>query len=146
MRVTERLHLETRGDDDIQDVTAAVQALVDRHALQHGQVLVFVPGSTAGLTTVEFEPGLLKDLPAAFERLAPRRLRYHHEDTWHDGNGHSHVRASLLGPSLTVPVEAGRLVLGTWQQIVLVDFDNRPRRREVVVQLWGETESGRPRA
>jgi secondary thiamine-phosphate synthase enzyme len=138
MRVTERLTLETRGDDDIQDITSAVQALVDRHALRHGQVLVFVPGSTAGLTTIEFEPGLLKDLPAAFERLAPRHLRYHHEDAWHDGNGHSHVRASLLGPSLAVPVEAGKLVLGTWQQIVLVDFDNRARRREVVIQLWGE--------
>lgn len=140
MRVTERLGRETRGDDDIHDLTADIQALVDRHSLREGQVLVFVPGSTAGLTTIEFEPGLLKDLPAAFERLAPRGLRYHHEDTWHDGNGHSHVRASILGPSLTVPVVSGKLLLGTWQQIVLVDFDNRPRRREVVVQLWGESE------
>ena len=87
---------------------------------------------------VEFEPGLVKDLPAAFERLAPRAARYHHEDTWHDGNGHSHVRASLLGPSLIVPVRKGELMLGTWQQIVLIDFDNRPRKREVVVQLSGE--------
>ena len=140
MRVTERIRRETRGDDDIQDLSRDVQALVDRHSLREGQVLIFVPGSTAGLTTIEFEPGLLRDLPAAFERLAPRGLRYHHEDTWHDGNGHSHVRASLLGPSLTVPVTAGKLVLGTWQQIVLVDFDNRPRRRELVVQLWGETD------
>ena len=139
MRVTERIRRETHGDDDMHDLTGDVQALVDRHSLREGQALIFVPGSTAGLTTIEFEPGLLKDLPAAFERLAPRGLRYHHEDTWHDGNGHSHVRASLLGPSLTVPVSAGKLVLGTWQQIVLVDFDNRPRRREVVVQLWGET-------
>jgi secondary thiamine-phosphate synthase enzyme len=139
MRVTERIQRETRGDDDIQDLTRDVQALVDRHSLREGQVLIFVPGSTAGLTTIEFEPGLLRDLPAAFERLAPRGLRYHHEDTWHDGNGHSHVRASLLGPSLTVPVAAGTLVLGTWQQIVLIDFDNRPRRRELVVQLSGET-------
>jgi secondary thiamine-phosphate synthase enzyme len=141
MRVTERILRETRGDDDIQDLTRDVQALVDRHSLREGQVLIFVPGSTAGLTTIEFEPGLLRDLPAAFERLAPRGLRYYHEDTWHDGNGHSHVRASLLGPSLTVPVAAGKLVLGTWQQIVLIDFDNRPRRRELVVQLSGETAS-----
>jgi secondary thiamine-phosphate synthase enzyme len=140
MRVTETIRRETRGDDDIQDLTGDVQALVDRCSLREGQVLVFVPGATAGVTTIEFEPGLLKDLPAAFERLAPRGLRYHHEDTWHDGNGHSHVRASLLGPSLTVPVVGGRLALGTWQQIVLVDFDNRPRRREIVVQLWGETD------
>ena len=138
MRTTARLRRETRGHDDIHDLTADVQALVDRHSLREGQVLVFVPGSTAGLTTIEFEPGLLKDLPAAFERLAPRGLRYHHEDTWHDGNGHSHVRASLLGPSLVVPVTGGKLLLGTWQQIVLVDFDNRPRRRDVVVQLSGE--------
>jgi secondary thiamine-phosphate synthase enzyme len=140
MRVTERLPLQTRGNDDIQDLTASVQKLVDLHSLREGQVVVFVPGATAGVTTIEFEPGLLQDLPAAFERLAPRGNRYHHEDTWHDGNGHSHVRASLLGPSLTVPVGSGKLLLGTWQQIVLVDFDNRPRRREVVVQLWGETE------
>jgi secondary thiamine-phosphate synthase enzyme len=140
MRVTERLTLQTRGNDDIQDLTARVQQLVERHSLREGQVLVFVPGATAGVTTIEFEPGLLQDLPAAFERLAPRGNRYHHEDTWADGNGHSHVRASLLGPSLAVPVSAGKLLLGTWQQIVLVDFDNRPRRREVVVQLWGEAE------
>ena len=99
---------------------------------------MFVTGSTAGVTTIEFEPGLLEDLPAAFERLAPQGLRYRHDETWHDGNGHSHVRASLLGPSLLVPFEDGRLLLGTWQQIVLVDFDNRPRRREIVVQLQGE--------
>jgi secondary thiamine-phosphate synthase enzyme len=89
---------------------------------------------------VEFEPGLLKDLPEFFERIIPRGAGYHHEETWHDGNGHSHVRASLLGPSLTVPFKEGRLLLGTWQQIVLIDFDNRPRKREVVVQLFGESE------
>jgi secondary thiamine-phosphate synthase enzyme len=136
--VTDRIHVSTRGDDDMIDLTAEVQALVRRHGFRQGQALVFVSGSTAGLTTVEYEPGLIKDLPAAFERLAPRGMRYHHEDTWHDGNGHSHVRASLLGPSLTVPFEDGALLLGTWQQIVLVDFDNGPRRRDVVVQLSGE--------
>jgi len=135
---TDRVRVETRGDSQILDLTAEVQAVVERHGFRDGQALVFVPGSTAGVTTIEHEPGLLEDLPAAFERLAPRGIRYRHDDTWHDGNGHSHVRASMLGPSLQVPFEDGRLLLGTWQQIVLVDFDNRPRRREIVVQLQGE--------
>jgi len=136
--VTDTVRVSTRGHDHIVDLTEPVQGLVARHGFQEGQALVFVSGSTAGLTTIEFEPGLLQDLPAAFERIAPRGLEYHHEERWHDGNGHSHVRASLLGPSLTVPFADGHLLLGTWQQIVLVDFDNRPRRREVVVQLSGE--------
>ena len=142
--VTERIHLDTRGQDDIQDLTGAVQAHVDRHHLQHGHVLAFVSGSTAGLTTIEYEPGLLEDLPAALERLAPRAGHYRHHERWGDDNGHSHVRASLIGPSLVVPVEQGRLLLGTWQQLVLVDFDTRPRQRDVVVQLWGETADRAP--
>lgn len=136
--VTDTIAVQTKGDSDILDLTPKVQALVDRHRVRHGQALVFVSGSTAGITTVEYEPGLLHDLPAAFERIAPRDMPYQHEEAWHDGNGHSHVRASLLGPSLLVPVKDGRLLLGTWQQVVLVDFDNRPRRREIVVQLSGE--------
>jgi secondary thiamine-phosphate synthase enzyme len=136
--VTDRIAVATRGDGHILDLTEQVQALVRKHEFSEGQALVFVAGSTAGVTTIEYEPGLLQDLPAAFERLAPRGIRYHHEEAWHDGNGHSHVRASLLGPSLTVPFADGTLLTGTWQQIVLVDFDNRPRRREVVVQLSGE--------
>jgi secondary thiamine-phosphate synthase enzyme len=136
--VTDTLTVPSKGDSDVVDLTTKVQELVRRHGFSEGQALVFVSGSTAGLTTLEYEPGLLHDLPAAFERLAPRGLRYAHEDTWQDGNGHSHVRASLLGPSLTVPFREGRLLLGTWQQIVLLDFDNRPRRRELVVQLSGE--------
>src|SRR5262245_60674026 len=135
---TDAFTVETRGDCDIVDLTARVQAVIGKHRFRHGQALVFVSGSTAGITTLEYEPGLLEDLPAAFERIAPRGIRYAHEEAWHDGNGHSHVRASLLGPSLTLPVQDARLRLGTWQQIVLVDFDNRPRRREVVVQLLGE--------
>jgi len=99
---------------------------------------VFAAGSTGGITTIEFEPGLVRDFPAAMERLVPRELRYAHDETWHDGNGHSHVRASLIGPSLTVPVAAGKLVLGTWQQIVFVDFDNRPHQRMLVVTVMGE--------
>lgn len=136
--VTDRVRVKTRGDSDILDLTDDVQALVKKHGFREGQALVFVAGSTAGLTTIEYEPGLLKDLPEAFERLAPRGLEYHHEQAWHDGNGHAHVRASLLGPSVTVPFEDGKLLTGTWQQIVLVDFDNRPRQREIVVQISGE--------
>jgi secondary thiamine-phosphate synthase enzyme len=135
--VTEQLRFTTRGDDDIVDITPQLQALVEQHALSEGQMLVFVSGSTAGITTIEYEPGLIADLPAAFERVAPRGARYAHHEQWHDGNGHSHVRASLLGPSLTVPFSKGRLLLGTWQQIVLIDFDNKPRERRLVVQLLG---------
>ncbi|HEY3121040.1 MAG TPA: secondary thiamine-phosphate synthase enzyme YjbQ [Vicinamibacteria bacterium] len=135
--VTDTIRVSTRGDAEMVDLTAQVAEVVRKHEFREGQALVFVSGSTAALTTIEYEPGLLKDLPAAFERIAPKSLRYFHEDTWHDGNGHSHVRASLLGPSLTVPFRDGDLLLGTWQQIVLVDFDNRPRRRELVVQLTG---------
>lgn len=136
--VTDTLPVSTRGDSQILDLTPQVQGLLAKHRFRHGQALVFVPGSTAGVTTIEYEPGLLEDLPAAFERIAPRGMRYRHEEAWHDGNGHAHVRASLLGPSLVVPFRDGALLLGTWQQIVLVDFDNRPRKREVVVQLSGE--------
>jgi secondary thiamine-phosphate synthase enzyme len=136
--LTDTVRVSTKGNDQILDLTGELRSLLGRHGLRHGQMLVFVPGSTAGVTTIEYEPGLLQDLPAAFERLVPRGIPYEHEKTWHDGNGHSHVRASLLGPSLVVPFRDGELLLGTWQQVVLVDFDVRPRRREVVVQLTGE--------
>lgn len=135
--VTDHLKLTTRGDGQVIDVTAEIGAKVGEHGLREGQALVFVPGSTAALTTVEFEPGLVRDLPEFFERIAPRDHPYHHEQTWHDGNGHSHIRASLLGPSLTLPVADGRLILGTWQQVVLIDFDNKRRQRELVIQLSG---------
>ena len=138
--VTDAIAVSTRGDSHMIDLTSQVQEVVRRHRFREGQALVFVSGSTAGLTTVEFEPGLQKDLPAALERIAPRGIRYQHEETWHDDNGHAHVRASLLGPSLAVPFDDGRLLLGTWQQIVLVDFDTRPRKRDVVVQLSGDRE------
>ncbi len=136
--VTDSISVATRGNSQMLDLTAEVQASLARHRFREGQALVFVIGSTAALTTVEFEPGLQQDLPAALERLAPRGIRYAHEQTWHDDNGHSHVRASLLGPSLVVPFRDGRLLLGTWQQIVLLDFDTRPRQRDLVVQLCGE--------
>jgi secondary thiamine-phosphate synthase enzyme len=137
--LTDSFRLQTKGDDHMLDVTEKVQELVARHGFDEGQALVFVSGSTAGITTIEYEPGLLEDLPAAFEKIAPRGAAYRHEEAWHDGNGHSHVRASLLGPSLTVPFRQGKLLLGTWQQIVVIDFDNRPRQRDVVVQLTGAT-------
>ena len=135
--VTEGFEVPSRGEGDMHDITGEVQARVGEHGLREGQALVFVPGSTGALTTIEFEPGLVEDFPAFFDRVAPRGIRYAHEETWHDGNGHSHVRASLVGPSLVVPVAEGKLLLGTWQQIVLVDFDARPRRRRIVVQLSG---------
>ena len=137
---TERIEVDSRGDADVVDVTDAVAEVVRARGLVEGQALVFVGGSTAALTTVEHEPGLVRDLPVAFERVAPRGARYHHDDTWHDGNGHSHVRASLVGPSLAVPVAERAMLIGTWQQIVLLDFDNRPRRRRLVVQLLGAFE------
>lgn len=120
------------------DITQEVTKILSRHRLQEGSLLVFVVGSTASVTTTEFEPGLRRDIPEALNRLIPEKLRYHHDDTWGDGNGHSHVRASLMGPSLTIPFSRGELLLGTWQQIVLVDHDNRPRERTIVVQLSGE--------
>jgi secondary thiamine-phosphate synthase enzyme len=135
---TERLKLRTAGQTDVRDITAEVATLVERSGIRAGLVTVFVPGSTAGLTTIEFEAGLVQDLKEAFERLAASDVPYHHDLRWGDGNGFSHVRAALLGPSLSIPLEAGRLTLGTWQQIVLVDMDNRPRTREVIVQIMGE--------
>jgi len=132
------LRLSTRGEGDLHDLTDGVAATVRETGVTDGIVTVFAPGATAGITTIEFEPGLRHDFPAALERFAPRDIPYRHDETWHDGNGHSHVRASTIGPSLTVPVAAGKLVLGTWQQIVLVDFDNRARDRRVVVTVLGE--------
>jgi secondary thiamine-phosphate synthase enzyme len=130
--------LSTKGNCDIVDITNEVENLITNNNFSEGNVLVFAGGSTAGITTIEFEPGLLKDYPKFFERVAPAGINYEHDNTWHDGNGHSHVRASVQGASLTVPFTKGRLLLGTWQQIILVDFDNRSRRREITVQITGK--------
>ena len=127
--ITEKIPVKTQGHADIIDMTNDAQTLLLKSGLQNGTVTFFVPGSTAGLTTVEYEPGLIKDLPALFEKLAPSNTRYHHDATWGDGNGHSHLRATLTGPSLMVPVNDQQMILGTWQQIVFIDFDNRPRNR-----------------
>ena len=136
--VTESISVKTRGEVDIIDLTEQVEEKVSNSGLKNGIVIVFVPGSTGALTTVEYEPGLLEDLPAAFERLAPRNISYEHEKRWHDGNGHSHVRASILGPSLTVPFNDSKLILGTWQQIIFIEFDVRSRVRDLVLQIIGE--------
>jgi secondary thiamine-phosphate synthase enzyme len=135
---TTEFGVTTRGETDVIDVTPSVEEAVRKSGVREGNVLVFSPGSTVGLTTVEYEPGLVKDLKEAFERVAARDARYNHEDTWHDGNGYAHVRASLLGQSLVFPVLAGKLRRGEWQQIVLIDFDNRPRKRTVTLQVSGD--------
>lgn len=136
---TETICVKTRGNCHIVDLTEEVGQRVAASGMAAGTVTLFNVGSTAGLTTVEYEPGLVQhDLAAAFERIAPQEGRYEHEETWHDDNGHSHVRASLLGPSLVVTFVDGQLTLGTWQQIILVDFDTRSRERHVVCQIMGE--------
>lgn len=134
------LTFRTTAETDILDLTPQVAEIVTVSGVLEGQALVFTPGSTAGVTTLEFEPGAVADLKRIFEEIAPADGEYEHNLRWGDGNGYSHVRAALLGPSLTVPVAAGRLVLGTWQQIILCDFDNkRNRERRVVVQVTGRT-------
>lgn len=136
---TEKIKVQTKGNCDIVNITEQVSEIVDKSNITAGTVTVFNVGSTGGITTTEYEPGLVNyDMEAAFEKMAPRNARYEHEETWHDDNGHSHVRASLLGPSLSVPIVDGRLTLGTWQQIILVDFDTRPRTRTVICQIIGE--------
>ncbi len=132
------LTLETRGNCDIIDITKRLSLLISKHKMKNGHAIVFVAGSTAGITTIEYEPGLKRDFAELMERVAPQNSRYFHEDTWNDGNGHSHIRASLIGPSLTIPFQDGEFRLGTWQQVIFVDFDNRPRNRTLVVQLIGE--------
>lgn len=133
--ITEKFSIKTQGFTDIIDITARVKEAVYRNNIKNAQALVYVPGSTASITTVEYEPGLLKDLPEAFEKFAPMNKPYHHDETWHDGNGYAHVRASVVGNSECFPVLDGELVLGTWQQIILIDFDNKPRSRSVYVQM-----------
>lgn len=135
---TTSIELETDGHCDVRDITADLERAVGESGVTRGQVLAFVPGSTAGITTVEFEPGLVRDLREFFDRLIPEGPDYHHHETWGDDNGSSHLRAAMLKPSLTIPFEGGRLLLGTWQQVVFVDFDTRRRNRRVVVQIVGE--------
>ena len=135
---TKTFSQKTSGFCDIIDITAKVREHIEKEKIKQGTVTVFVSGSTAALTTIEFESGLVQDLKEFVEKLIPSDRRYHHDDRWGDDNGFSHLRAALFGPSLAIPIENGRPVLGTWQQIVLLDFDNRPRTREIMVQLMGE--------
>ena len=136
---TARINVETKGNCDIVNITEQVSEAIGQSDITDGTVTLFNVGSTAGITTTEYEPGLVNyDIAAAFEKIAPQNGRYEHEETWHDDNGHSHVRAALLGPSLSVPVIDGQLLLGTWQQIILVDFDTRPRTRTIICQIIGK--------
>lgn len=134
----ETVSVRTEAEDEVVDITREVQEAVSGSGVANGLACVFVAGSTAALTTVEYEPGLVSDLHDAMDRLYPKDIGYEHHRRWGDGNGHSHVRASMLGPSLTVPVVDGRLLLGTWQQIVFMEFDNKPRTREIAVQVVGD--------
>lgn len=133
--INEKFVINTQGFTDIIDITKNVQNSVYRHSLQNAQVLVYVAGSTVSITNIEFEPGVLVDLSEILDKLVPSGVEYHHDATWHDGNGYAHVRAAIIGNSTMVPLIDGALQLGTWQQIVLVDFDNKPRNRTVYVQI-----------
>jgi secondary thiamine-phosphate synthase enzyme len=138
MVVTAELALKTQGDTDMHDVTEAVAEQVRASGVRDGCVTVFCPSSTSALTTIEFEDGALADLRRALDELAPPGRDYQHNRRWGDGNGHAHLRAALLGPSLTVPFTAGKLRLGTWQQLLFIDFDNRPRDRRLILQIIGD--------
>ncbi len=138
MVVTKKISLQTKGQCDIVDITPQVEQQVAETDINSGTATLFVNGSTAGVTTIEFESGVLSDFKGMWERNVPQNIPYDHDRRWGDGNGYSHVRASLLGASLVVPFSDKRLTLGTWQQIVLVDFDNRPRSRQIVLQIMGE--------
>jgi secondary thiamine-phosphate synthase enzyme len=132
------LTIQSQGNADIQDISVAVENAIDQSGLKDGTVTVFCPSSTSAVTTIEYEPGCLSDLRRLFNEIVDPRQAYEHNAKWGDGNGHSHVRAALLGPSLTIPFAGGRLTLGTWQQVVFVDFDVRSRQRQLVVQVMGE--------
>jgi len=135
---TESISLNTRGNADIQDITDQIARHVTASGFKDGIVTVFCPSATSALTTIEYESGALSDLRRLFEEIVPQNREYAHNDRWQDGNGHSHVRAALLGPSLTIPFVNSLLTLGTWQQVIYVDFDVRPRQRQLVVQILGE--------
>lgn len=136
--VTKKIKVNTEGDTDIIDITPQVKGHSSKSGVKSGIATVFVSGSTGGLTTVEYEPGLIHDLKTYFEKIAPKAGKYEHNLRWHDGNGYAHVRASFLGPSISIPLVNGKLELGTWQQIIFIDFDNKPRSRELIVQIVGD--------
>ncbi|MEW6170385.1 MAG: secondary thiamine-phosphate synthase enzyme YjbQ [Candidatus Omnitrophota bacterium] len=136
--INSQINLTTKGNTDIIDITDKVVQELTNTKLKNGNVLIFVEGSTAGITTCEFEAGLAKDLKTMFEKLIPQEINYNHNNAWGDGNGHSHLRASLIGCSLAIPFTSSNLCLGTWQQVILIDFDNRPRKRTIQLQFIGK--------
>jgi len=138
MITTREIALNTKGDCDIIDITSEIEREISGVGISGGTVTAFISGSTAGITTIEFESGVLNDLKVMWDRWVPKNITYEHDPRLGDGNGDSHVRASLLGASLTIPFSNGKLMVGTWQQIVLIDFDNRPRSRRVILQIMGE--------
>jgi secondary thiamine-phosphate synthase enzyme len=136
--ITQEIQKKTKGNCDIIDITGDINDIILKSGMKEGLCTVFSVGSTAGITTIEYEPGLLKDIPKLLDKLIPSAVRYSHDDTWGDGNGHAHLRSALYKTSLSIPIYKGELTLGTWQQIVLLDFDNRSRARRIVIQLMGE--------
>jgi secondary thiamine-phosphate synthase enzyme len=134
----EEINIRTNGEVDIIDITSQIQEIVNKSNIKNGIACIFVPGSTGSITTIEYEPGLKKDFPRALQKIAPKGEHYDHHETWHDDNGHSHVRASLMGPSINIPIIDGRIIHGTWQQIVFVELDTSPRNRNLIVQIVGE--------
>ena len=136
--INKRIKFNTKGNGDLINITNEISQLLESSGLKNGSITVFNIGSTAAITTFEYEPGLIKDVRELYEKIAPSNKHYHHDETWGDANGFSHLRAALQGPSLTLPFDNGNLLLGTWQQVVLAEFDNRPRQRQIVVQIIGE--------
>ena len=134
----DEIEVNTNGEVDIIDITDDLQRVVNKSKITNGIACLFVSGSTGTLTTIEYEPGLMKDLPRALQNIAPKGIHYDHHETWHDDNGHSHVRASIMGPSITIPIRNGKSIHGTWQQIVFVELDTQPRKRDIIVQIIGE--------
>jgi secondary thiamine-phosphate synthase enzyme len=132
------INIETDGEVDIIDITEEIQQIVNKSKINCGIACVFVPGSTGAITTIEYEPGLMKDFPRILQKIAPKNEHYDHHETWHDDNGHSHIRASLIGPSITIPINEKRLLHGTWQQVVFIELDTSPRKRNIAVQIVGE--------
>jgi secondary thiamine-phosphate synthase enzyme len=139
MRIsTKNILLRTKGENDVIDISEKTIEAVNESSIENGLITIFVGGSTAAITTIEFEPGLRNDFPNMLARIAPKDIEYHHDKTWHDGNGHSHVRASLIGPSLTIPIIGGKLMTGRWQQIILLEMDIQSRDRNIIFQILGE--------
>ena len=134
----DEIHINTNEEADIINITSQLEDIIQQSSIKNGSICVYVAGSTGAITTIEYEPGLLKDLPRAMEIIAPKNNHYDHHETWHDDNGHSHVRASFIGPSITIPVRDKQLIHGTWQQIVFIELDTRPRKRTLYVQIIGE--------